>query len=382
MLRLYKPAKNKLMAIVANRYLVHAVMVMIATVSIISGTQANHVRAESFGETSLLYGMVSGEQLEIIEERAATTPPVELVGGTYQNFGTLSPLAYGQANTAPDSSVTFVGGHVIALPTVSESPSRAARKDSQSYVIQSGDTLSSIATRFDLAIDTILWANNLNIRSVLQPGETLTILPVDGVSHAVKNGDTISSLARKYDVDQETILAYNGLSEEDVLSIGDELLVPGGEVKVATSPSSSAISRIFSTPAPTSVGSAVTVSTSGAGKMIWPTDLSYITQYFNWRHSGLDIDCGYTNDNYAATAGYISYAGWRGGYGYLVEINHGNGLITRYGHHASLYVTTGQYVGAGQALGRCGTTGNSSGTHLHFEVIVNGATRNPLEYIR
>ena len=218
---------------------------------------------------------------------------------------------------------------------------------------------------------------------MLQPGDSLTILPVDGVYHEVESGDTIASISQSYDVDQETITSYNGLANANALSIGDELLIPGGEVRAVSRSTSSAISNIIT---PTvSTGSSATISSptvTGSGSMVWPTDLRVITQYYGWSHTGLDIDCHYTNDNYASDAGYVQYSGWKGGYGYTIEINHGNGIVTRYGHHSSLYVSAGEYVAQGQAIGRCGTTGRSTGTHLHYEVISNGSFRNPLEYIR
>ncbi len=128
--------------------------------------------------------------------------------------------------------------------------------------------------------------------------------------------------------------------------------------------------------------------------MVWPSDGHYIVRGLSWYHTGVDIDCNgqangtSTNDNYAAADGVVTFAGprfvgLRGGYGNLVIIDHGNGLSTRYGHNYSLYVKTGQTVTAGTPIGRCGSTGNSTGTHLHFEVInSSGRYLNPLEYIR
>jgi len=384
--RIYRPAKNKMMAVIANRYLVHAIMAIIVLATVALNFQTTDVRAESFGERSLLYELVAGNNLEIIEEYASDTTAVELTGSSYQNQGTLSSLAYGISDIATkDASVTFIGGHLVSIPTTTETPSTAARSNVEKYTVQGGDTLSSIASNFGISINTLLWANNLTVRSVLQPGDVLAILPVDGITHTVKSGDTISSISQKYDIDQETITDYNGISTGDVLAVGDELLIPGGEKQIASASSSSAIGRIFTPPSvssPTTTTSISTDSASSSGAMVWPTDMYVITQYYGWSHNGLDIDCGYDNDNYAADAGYVSYAGWMNGYGYLVEINHGNGIVTRYGHHASLYVAPGDYVYAGQPIGRCGTTGRSTGTHLHFELRVNGSTKNPLEYIR
>ena len=122
--------------------------------------------------------------------------------------------------------------------------------------------------------------------------------------------------------------------------------------------------------------------------MLWPTDLTYIVRGRSWYHTGVDIDCNghrdgtSTNDNYAASDGIVQFAGVKSGYGITVEINHGNGIITRYGHNHLLYVSKGQQVTAGTPIGRCGSTGNSTGTHLHFEVVANGTYMNPLEYLR
>ncbi len=358
----------------------------------------------------MLYKLVSDNNLEIIEEYASDGEPLNLVGVSYTDTIALSPLNYGvdtinTNNLADTSSLT---GVVSGMGTISgvessfelqeqaplEDQATVAVKDKidtenrksiEEYTVQEGDTLYGIAQKFGLSINTILWANNLSVNSVLRPGDKLTILPVDGVKYTVKSGDTLSRIASKYNVEQDKIESYNGLESGDVLSIGQELIIPGGTQIAATTSTSKAISRIISKPSTsTSSSSSAAQISSGAsaGSMIWPTDLHVITQYFSWKHNGLDIDCYYDNDNYAAAAGYVTIAGWRGGYGYLVEIDHGNGIKTRYGHHAALYVKQGDYVYQGQPIGRCGTTGNSTGTHLHFEVIVNGVRRNPLEYIR
>ena len=122
--------------------------------------------------------------------------------------------------------------------------------------------------------------------------------------------------------------------------------------------------------------------------MVWPTDLTYIVRGLSWYHTGVDIDCNghadgtSTNDNYAAADGIVQFAGAKRGYGNVVEITHGNGIMTRYGHNHTVYVQTGQQVSAGTPIGRCGSTGTSTGTHLHFEVVANGRFMNPLDYLR
>ncbi len=380
--QLWRPAKNKVMYVISNRYTVHAVMLIIAVVvgSINLGT--NEVRAESFGQKSLLYQLASTQDNEIIEEFALEETAPERVSVSYRGVGALSAVTYGIDNLSDvDSATSVVSGGSLSSPVITEGSSSVAPRDAiEVYAVQTGDTLSSIAVKFGLSINTILWSNNLTVKSVLRPGDSLTILPVSGVAHTVKSGDTLSKIAKTYDVSADEILAYNHLSNSNDLSVGDKLIVPGGAIQyVAPVRRPTTIGSVFTTPTTTS---SAAPTTAGSGNMSWPTDLRIITQYFGWRHTGIDVDCHFDNTNYAADDGIVQFSGWKGGYGYAVEINHGNGIVTRYGHHAKIYVSAGTQVSKGTPLGLCGTTGRSTGTHLHFEVILNGKFQNPLEYIR
>ncbi|MFH1712009.1 MAG: M23 family metallopeptidase [Patescibacteria group bacterium] len=382
--RVYRPAKNKLMLLVTNRYAIHVVIATIAIITGIVNFQINEVRAESFGQKSSLYKMVSVQD-EVIEEHAGDISSIEYASVGYRDKTALASMSRGMTFvTSDDYAVSFVSGRSIFAPTISESDeSVAPRENIEVYVIEQGDTISTIAAKFGISVNTLLWANNLSVRSLIKPGDELSILPVSGIKHIVAKNETLSSIAKKYEVEQEEVLEFNKLASANDLVVGEEIIVPGGVI-VAPPPvrSSTSITQVFSQPTTPATSSTAQPTVAGTGSMVWPTDMRVITQYYGWRHNGLDVDCKFTNDNYAADNGIVSYAGWMGGYGYLVEINHGNGIVTRYGHHASLYVTAGQQVSAGQAIGLCGTTGKSTGTHLHFEVRVNGVPRNPLEYIR
>jgi LysM repeat protein len=281
-----------------------------------------------------------------------------------------------------DYVTTAVGADALLAPTIRETRTQvAARAQAQSYVVQDDDTLGQIAEKFSLNLTTILWSNNLTFRSTIRPGQALTIPPVDGVSYAVRSGDTLLAIARRYSANTEEIVRFNKLDPDETLQIGQALMIPNGQPPAPAAPSRSAsFSQIFSAPTPATGGERG--SATGTGEWVWPTDWRVITQYFTWRHTGIDIDGDYTTNSYAAADGEVVYAGWRRGYGLTVEIDHGNGIMTRYGHHSSLYVKAGDIVSAGQAIARTGTTGRSTGTHLHFEVIVNGRFKNPLEYVR
>ena len=124
--------------------------------------------------------------------------------------------------------------------------------------------------------------------------------------------------------------------------------------------------------------------------MMWPAVGHGISSPFGYRihpitgqyklHTGVDINVGYGTPVYAADGGTVILAGWNGGYGNCIVINHGNGLTTLYGHLSSINVSVGQSVGRGQTIGLVGSTGNSTGPHLHWEVAVNGQRVNPLNY--
>jgi LysM repeat protein len=369
--RLLFPVKHQVVSLVSNRFTVHVMMVLIVVSVAYVNLSARDVRAEDFGQKSLLYSLVSTDtftQLEVVEAGEAI-------------------LTFGSETSYLDESIVDAQRHVdldylqelYATTQVGEpeetKPVVPARSEIEPYVIQEGDTLGQVAEKFGLSLSTILWSNNLSYTATIQPGDELSSLPVDGVLYIVKNGDTLSSIARSYSVDTKTIMEHNGIESADRLSIGDKLLLPGGEppTPVAVARRSASISELFSAP---SSGSVI------SGGWTWPTDWRVITQYYGWRHTGLDVDGDYSTHSYASRGGIVIYSGWRSGYGICVEVDHGDGFVTRYAHHAQNYVNVGEVVSAGQALGQTGSTGRSTGTHLHFEIIYNGRFQNPLDYIR
>lgn len=378
----YRPAKNRVMYLIANRHTVHTVIGLVLLIAFGFNLQASAVRAEAFGEQTLMYALVASEgeryiEEEVVLESMANRPPT-----AYFEAPVLEAPTYGALPEDEDGDVFASRSGVEAAPqSMQGEESVAPREEVITYVAQEGDTLSQIANQFSISLNTLLWANNLTARSSIRVGKELTILPASGVLHTVSKGDTATKIASRYNAKADEIYAFNGLSPDDSLTIGAKLMIPGGEIKAVVSAPSS-VGRVFAAPSSSGTPGTGGGSAAGSGSMAWPTDLRVITQYFGWRHTGVDIDCHFTNDNYAADAGTVIYSGWKGGYGYTVEVDHGNGITTRYGHHAKLYVSKGDSVSRGQALGLCGTTGKSTGTHLHFEVIIGGKYKNPLEYIR
>jgi len=246
------------------------------------------------------------------------------------------------------------------------------------YTVQDGDTLSSIATKFDISIDTIRWTNNLQSQQAIKVGQVLQILPVTGIVHKVQKGDTVHSIAKKYDTGAQAIVdfPYNTFVNDETfeLAIGQTVIVPDGvkPSEVLWSP----VARVKQiTP------DAGTVVASGA--FVWPT-AGTITQRYAWYHKGIDIANRAAPTILAADAGRVVIAGWPDGYGYgnRVVIDHGNGFRTLYGHLSQVWVTVGQSVNRGDAIGKMGSTGRSTGIHLHFEVMQNGVYLNPLNVLR
>lgn len=234
------------------------------------------------------------------------------------------------------------------------------------YIVREGDTLSQIAEMFDINAKTILWANDIASPSKIQPGDSLIILPITGVRHVVKKGDTIASIAKKYDGDVDDILAYNQLSSAEDMSVGDTIVVPGGTI---------------SSPAPTKKGSSSkaggkVATGNGSAGYVHPLPGSVRTQGIHG-YNGVDFGAAAGTPILAAAAGEVIVAkssGWNGGYGLYVVVKHANGTQTLYAHNTRNAVAVGDTVTAGQVIGYVGSTGRSTGNHLHFEV--RGA-RNP-----
>ncbi len=246
------------------------------------------------------------------------------------------------------------------------------------YTVAAGDTISSIAQKFNVSEDTIRWQNKLDKKGTIKVGQKLEILPVTGVSHKVQKGDTVYSIAKKYDASPQAIVdfPYNTFINDETfaLAVGQIVIVPDG-VMPAEIPTAPAERMRQITP---DAGTVV-----ASGNFVWPASGS-ITQRFAWYHKGVDIANKSAPDVLAADAGKVIVAGWPDNYGYgnRVMIDHGNGYVTLYAHLSLIYVKVGQTVARGAAIGKMGSTGRSTGTHLHFEVIKSGTHLNPLSVLK
>lgn len=225
------------------------------------------------------------------------------------------------------------------------------------YVVREGDSLSEIAEMFGVSTDTVIWNNNLKGQTI-NPGQTLTILPVSGVKHTVVSGDTLSSIAKKYGGKVDTIEDFNTIPKDGLLAVGAEVIVPGG--KITTSKTSSSQVK--------TVAGASNINVSGY--FIHPLPGSIVTQGVHG-YNGMDFGARSNSSIVAAASGEVitsSQGGWNGGYGNTIVIAHDNGTQTLYAHLSRNIVTNGQRVVKGQVIGYVGSTGRSTGPHLHFEV--------------
>ena len=258
------------------------------------------------------------------------------------------------------------------------------------YTVQTGDNIFTIAERFDLSPYTIAWANMETLQGapwLVQPGLTLFILPVDGVYHTVMEGDTPSEIAEAYDVEVARLYnQWNDVEPIASLSEGTQLVIPGGEGEdVEWEPPPPEPVQPGVAAASASWGACGDVSVSGPGANGWfilPTGSYAVSGWYfhdvrNPGHIGLDYKCHLGDPIYASENGVVVFSGWSGGYGNLVRVSHGNGYQSYYGHFDSIAVGCGQAVYQGQILGYCGTTGWSTGPHLHYEIRLNGVPQNP-----
>ena len=276
-----------------------------------------------------------------------------------------------QNNNIYQAGVVSYNPYENSLSTVISTKPRDKIVD---YEVKGGDTLASIADKFDISVDTIKWANNLKT-DVIKPGQTLKVPPVTGVVHKVVSGDNIYSIAKKYGSDAQKIVnfPFNDFADLETFALnsGQTLYVPDGVIEEEKP-------KYIAQRTVTQIQAGV----KGTSNFIWPTS-GGISQYPVWYHMALDIENSSAPTILAADTGTVTYAGclnW--GYGCHIIVDHANGYQTLYGHMSSLGVAVGQAVTQSQSIGRMGSSGRSTGTHLHFEVRSGGTLLNPLNFLK
>lgn len=297
-------------------------------------------------------GFAPGSSTPVLVASTNIDPNPDKGLGSIQTTGGRALLAYG----GPDGTTADVVG-TTASDRISV------------YVVRPGDTLSEIADMFGVSVNTIIWANNLSGPGDVHPGDTLIILPISGLQHTVAKGETLKSLAAKFGADATEIAQYNGLDPAALLAVGSTLIIPGGE---------------FTSPEPSKLRPAKPSNRHGIhepylggggpaqpGYYVNPLPGAALTQGLHgW--NAVDIGAARGTPIHAAADGRVIIArangAWNGGYGNYVVVTHDNGTQTLYAHMSRVAAYAGEEVSAGQVIGYVGSTGMSTGAHLHFEV--------------
>jgi murein DD-endopeptidase MepM/ murein hydrolase activator NlpD len=293
---------------------------------------------------------------------------------------------------AGNSPVEFVRNTYNPFTIIPDRP----RSEVIQYEVQSGDTMFSIAERFALKPETIAWSNDRSIIGGLRPGRQINILPVDGVYYTSPGNETVQQVAERFGVDPYTIIDtefndFFGLTPESALSAGAKVVVPGGSAEAiswtarvertgeqSTSGGGGGGSGqiVFEPGDPGSCGWTDNPGGSGGWTNPMGGPYNWSRGFTSW-HTGVDLAATPGTPVQAALGGTVIFAGWNSyGYGYLIVLAHGP-YTTLYGHLSEIYVSCGQYVGPGQVIGGVGSTGDSSGPHLHFEIRSNDVPQDP-----
>ncbi|MDD2351192.1 MAG: peptidoglycan DD-metalloendopeptidase family protein [Synergistaceae bacterium] len=247
------------------------------------------------------------------------------------------------------------------------------------YIVKEGDTLWSVAERFGLGADTIIGSNSPEKTNTLLPGTVLRIPDREGIFVKIPEDESVERLSSLYGTKIDQVCAANGIGPGSPLSSGRELFLPGANY-AAVIQTESGMVKIAS-------GREHLLRNA----LVWPVR-GRVSSLFGWRslsyasagsfHSGLDIVAPYGRAIVSAMDGVVVYSGWMGGYGKTVVIDHAYGITTLYGHCSELAVQKGDPVYSGQIISYVGSTGRSTGSHLHFEVRKNNLPVDPLSALR
>lgn len=306
---------------------------------------------------------------EIIEHASSNS------GKSSNNSDVLATMVNAQTVVLDDNINNYIisqGGALVASSEPLTTDTSQERSGVSSYAVKKGDTISSIAADFGVTINTLLWANDMRAGDIIKPGNELVVLPTTGVKHKVKRSDTIVAIAKKYKAEAEKIIAFNDLPADGRINEGQEIIVPDGEIPpppAPPKPKPASVVKLASAPTPANI------SSSSEASYIFPTTgRNYGRIHSN---NGVDVSNSCGTPIYASAGGTVNTSrnGWNGGYGNYIKISHNNGTETLYAHLSTRSVGSGESVSKGQFIGYMGTTGRSTGCHLHFEV--HGA-RNPL----
>jgi murein DD-endopeptidase MepM/ murein hydrolase activator NlpD len=324
-------------------------------------------------------------------------------------FYAQAPAGANSLETEPTVDVAGIANVSVSVDTFAGIPRLAQahtiipsrpRQEIVKYTVLEGDTVFGIAEKFGLDPETVLWGNYyvlLDDPHGLKPGQELNILPVNGTYHEWQQGEGLNGISEYYGVKPEDIINYPS-NNLDIATVGDFsnpniapgmwLIVPGGRrefvswsAPLGVTRENPAYARVLGPGACDPIsGGAV-----GFGTFVWPTNDHYLSGFDYTpaaNHWGIDLAGNEGEGVYATDAGVVVYAGWNNyGYGNMILIDHGGGFQSLYAHLSGLNVGCGQSIGQGDVIGAIGNTGNSSGSHLHFEIMTSSYKINPFDVL-
>jgi murein DD-endopeptidase MepM/ murein hydrolase activator NlpD len=347
--------------------------------------------------TTLLSLILLGVVVWLLRLFYLQQPEAEHVANALETVPTVA--VPGIDNVPQQEGVGAFGGIPRLAQVHTTIPSRP-RQEVVKYTVQEGDTVFGIAERFGLEPETILWGNYyilLDDPHALQPGQELNILPINGTYHEWQPGEGLNGISSYYGVKPEDIINYPA-NNLDIATIGDFsnpnitpgtwLVVPHGRREFVSWSAPLGVTRenpAYARVLGPGACDAISGGAVGYGAFIWPSNKHYLSGFDyapNANHWGIDIAGNEGEGVYASDAGVVVYAGWNNyGYGNMILVDHGGGFQSLYAHLSGLNVGCGQSVGQGDVIGAIGTTGRSSGAHLHFEIMTSSYKINPWDVL-
>lgn len=338
-------------------------------------------RTRFFTHTSVLG--ITGVLLVTLSLRAL--PPNQASVGGAEQEGNQYVVPLGTVYNADDYRLAINDGYLLLNNTVNTSISPYLPNGLQQHQIQSGETLEDIASQYETTVRTIRWVNQIENSRELP--ETVWVFSGTGFVHEVEDHQDLTAVLELFsdkEILSEEVLARNDLIEPVRLRSGQRLVIPASDEAVPLlidppEPEPEVVYIAGGSPPYTGP-----VEALGDGRFSWPTEglITRGCREHGPRDCALDIANRSLPNIYASDAGTVVYSGWdSSGYGNRIDIDHGNGFVTRYAHNTQLYVSVGQQVGAGQTIAQMGSTGRSTGPHLHFMIIYGGTPQDPLLFL-
>ena len=343
-------------------------------------SQTTYAGLFSFVASLISAGQVSADTQDSLTDSSSTNS---------QNMPILQAAANPNPNPNNCGDISPVNGTILDPGISSSLASSCGTSNTQisTYVVNAGDTISSVAHMFNVSVNTVLWANSLTGKSILRAGQTLVILPITGINYTVKKGDTLQGIAKKYGGDHPSdtlsdILDYNDITVASSLVAGQTIIIPSAEISTSDigkipSPTNS---RSYSSEEPLldnikNWPAYPSCNYAGAGcYFLRPIQGGHISQKLHG-HNGVDLAAPVGTSIVASAEGTVIInrinGAWNGGYGNFVVISHPNGSQTLYAHMSPKsvgIVSAGQHVNQGQLIGYIGMTGHTTGPHIHFEI--------------